>query len=51
MCPVELGDRADFHRSSAKGETASEHSPDGKAAKEINKLWKWLGKTLKKAEK
>ena len=47
MCPVELGDRAAFHRSSAKGETASEVDPEGKAAKEIEKLWKWLGKKLK----
>lgn len=51
ICPVELGDRADFHRSSAKGETAGEHAPDGKAAKEIDKLWKWLNKTLKKKDK
>lgn len=51
ICPVELGDRADFHRSSAKGETASEIDPEGKAAKEIEKLWKWVSKTLKKAKK
>ncbi len=48
ICPVQLGDRAAFHRSSAKGETASESEPDGKAAKEIDKLWKWLSKELKK---
>jgi len=46
ICPVTLGDRAAFHRSSAKGETASESEPKGKAAKEINKLWKWLSKEL-----
>ena len=51
VCPVELGDRAAFHRSSAKGETAGEIDPDGKAAKEIEKLWKWVSKTLKKAAK
>ncbi len=50
ICPVELGDRAAFHRSSAKGETASEIEPDGKAAAEIKALWKWLNKTLKKAK-
>lgn len=44
MCPVELGDRAAFHRSSAKGETASESEPDGKAAAEIDAMWKWLSK-------
>jgi len=49
ICPVELGERADFHRSSAKGETASELAPRGKAAEEIDQLWKWLNKSLKKA--
>ena len=44
MCPVELGDRAAFHRSSAKGETASESEPDGEAAGEIEAMWKWLSK-------
>lgn len=48
ICPVELGDRAAFHRSSAKGETASEIDPAGKAALEIEALWKWLSKTLKR---
>ena len=46
ICPVELGDRAAFHRSSAKGETASESEPDGKAAGEIEALWQWLAKEL-----
>lgn len=46
VCPVELGDRAAFHRSSAKGETAAEIDPSGKAAKEVDKLWKWLAKKL-----
>jgi len=49
ICPVELGDRAAFHRSSAKGETAAEIDPSGKAAEEIESLWKWLQKALKKA--
>ncbi|MEP1422185.1 MAG: ParA family partition ATPase [Erythrobacter sp.] len=49
VCPVTLGERADFHRSSAKGETAGELAPDGKASKEVDKLWKWLHKMLKKA--
>lgn len=46
VCSVELAERAAFHRSSAKGETASEIDPAGKAAKEIEKLWKWLAKKL-----
>ena len=51
ICPVELGDRAAFHRSSAKGETAAEIDPDGKAAQEIEALWKWLGKALRRKKK
>lgn len=51
ICPVTLGDRADFHRSSAKGETASEIDAMGKAAGEVEALWKWLSKTLKKNTK
>jgi len=51
VCPVEIGDRAAFHRSSAKGETAAEIDPSGKAAEEIEALWKWLKKTLKKQTK
>ncbi|MEM7778829.1 MAG: ParA family partition ATPase [Pseudomonadota bacterium] len=51
VCPIELGDRAAFHRSSAKGETASEFKPDSKAAKEVDGLWKWLNRTLKKTTK
>lgn len=47
ICPIELGDRAAFHRSSAKGETASESEPGGKAAAEIEALWKWLLKQAK----
>lgn len=50
LCPVSLGDRAAFHRSSAKGETAGEIDPEGKAAKEVEKLWKWVNKQLKKLD-
>lgn len=41
-CPVHFGDRGAFHRSSAKGETASEAEPEGKAAGEVKALWEWL---------
>lgn len=51
ICPVELGDRAAFHRSSAKGETAAEIDPSGKAAQEVDALWKWLNKVLKNQRK
>ncbi len=45
-CPISFGERADFHKSSAKGEVASEVDADGKAAKEAKKLWKWVAKQL-----
>ena len=45
-CPVLFGERADFHRSSSKGEVASEIDPDGKAAGEVKALWKWAKKAL-----
>lgn len=46
VCPISFGERADFHKSSAKGEVASEIDADGKAAKEAKKLWKWVAKQL-----
>ena len=45
-CPVTFGDRAAFHRSSAKGEVASEIDPESKAAGEVVALWKWVKKAL-----
>lgn len=44
--PVTFGERADFHRSSSKGEVASEIDAGGKAAQEVDALWKWVKKTL-----
>jgi len=46
VCPVTFGERADFHRSSAKGEVASEVDPEGKASGEVAALWKWARKQL-----
>lgn len=46
-CPVAFGERADFHRSSSKGEVASEVDAGGKAAMEVEALWKWVQKTLR----
>lgn len=45
-CPVTFGERADFHRSSSKGEVASEIDAGGKAAQEVESLWKWVKKAL-----
>lgn len=45
-CPVTFGERADFHRSSSSGEVASEIDAAGKAAQEVDALWKWVKKAL-----
>ncbi|WP_340587784.1 ParA family protein [Erythrobacter alti] len=45
-CPVTFGERADFHRSSARGETAAEIDSRGKAAQEVSSLWKWVARHL-----
>ncbi|MEZ5742211.1 MAG: ParA family protein [Sphingomonadaceae bacterium] len=46
VCPVQFGERAAFHRSSATGEVAQESDPEGKAAGEVDALWKWTCKQL-----
>lgn len=46
VCPVTFGERADFHKSSARGEVASEIDAEGKAAKEAKKLWQWISRQL-----
>ncbi|GGC19902.1 cobyrinic acid a,c-diamide synthase [Novosphingobium marinum] len=46
VCPVRFGERAAFHKSSASGEVASEAEPEGKAAGEVDALWKWTRKQL-----
>ena len=45
-CPVTFGERAAFHRSSAKGEVASEVEPEGKAASEVTAMWQWVRKKI-----
>ncbi len=42
VCPILLGERAAFHRSSATGQVARESDPEGKAADEIEALWQWV---------
>jgi chromosome partitioning protein len=44
LAPFVICQRADFQNSVAKGRTAQEIDPDGKAAAEIKALWKWLRK-------
>ena len=40
-CPVQLPDRAAYRHPSAEGRTVMETEPDGKAANEIQQLYKW----------
>lgn len=47
LCPVQFGERAAFHRASAAGETAMEAEPEGKAAGEVDALWRWLTQQIR----
>jgi len=41
VAPVMLTERAVYHHSAGAGKTALEVEPEGKAADEVNALWKW----------
>lgn len=47
VAPYRIGQRAAFIHSLTAGLTASEYEPKGKAAKEIQQLYKWTCKQLK----
>ena len=42
IAPVQLAERAAFHRATEAGQTAQEMEPDGKAAVEMAALWQWV---------
>ncbi len=44
VAPVMLPERAAFHHSVAEGKAAGETEPGGKAAADVARLWKWVGK-------
>jgi chromosome partitioning protein len=46
VAPVTIGDRKAFARAIISGEAVTEFDPDGKAAKEITALWRWLKKQM-----
>jgi chromosome partitioning protein len=46
VCPVSLGDRIAFVNALTTGQTALEWEPDGKAASEVGRLWRWLAREL-----
>ena len=41
VAPVMLPERADFHHSTGNGQTAQEYAPAGKAAADVEALWRW----------
>lgn len=44
VCPVNLAERAAYANSIGAGKTAPEIEPSGKAAGEVEDLWKWIKK-------
>lgn len=46
VAPIRVGQRAAFVHSLTAGQTAQEYEPDGKAAEEIQKLYKWICKQV-----
>ena len=42
VAPVRLSDRATFRHATGSGQSAQEIEPNGKAAAEIDALWKWV---------
>ena len=47
VCPVSFGYRAAFNDAGALGLTAGEYDPDGKAAQEIEQVYRFMSKLLK----
>jgi chromosome partitioning protein len=48
VAPIAPGYRTPFVRAISTGKAVSEFEPKGKAAEEINALWEWVAKALKK---
>lgn len=46
IAPVSLPERGAFHHSTAKGQTAAQFDPDGRAAAEVQALWRWTCEQL-----
>jgi chromosome partitioning protein len=42
VAPVRLSERATFRHSTGSGQAAQETEPQGKAAAEVNALWRWI---------
>ncbi|NOU23310.1 MAG: AAA family ATPase [Methyloglobulus sp.] len=50
LCPVRIGNRIAFSRAQQTGLAAQEYEPDGKAAEEINSLYKYMCIQLKEVK-
>ncbi|BAZ19364.1 partition protein (plasmid) [Kalymmatonema gypsitolerans NIES-4073] len=46
IAPIRIGQRAAFVHSLTAGQTAQEYEPEGKAAEEIQQVYKWMCKQL-----
>lgn len=46
LVPVVFGDRVAFQHAFTSGLGVSEYEPSGKAAGELNRLWKWVSKSM-----
>ena len=46
VVPVTIGQRVPFSRAIITGRSVTEFDPEGKAAQEINGLWKWIRKQI-----
>ena len=49
VCPIAPGQRTPFVRAISTGRAVTEFEPSGKAAEEIQALWKWINKFLEKS--
>jgi chromosome partitioning protein len=47
VCPVAIGHRMALQHALNDGRTAVEYEPDGKAAQEIKRLWRWIDEQAK----
>jgi len=50
VCPHTIGARASFGDAGALGQTPEEYDPDGRAAEEIRKVYKYISRILAKEE-
>jgi chromosome partitioning protein len=42
VAPIRLSERATFRHSTGSGQAAQETEPQGKAAAEVDALWRWI---------